>query len=129
MITWKQYGSFIPALVVAAGILIASLWDMNMSLPVVPVQDKTLHILAYAVLAITLTSACLYNKWRRWGVFVIVWGGCSVYGALIEGMQHFCTATRMAEWMDVLADAGGALIGIIIVLCVNLLWSRNTYMI
>ncbi len=39
-------------------------------------------------------------------------GLCICYGIYIECMQHFFTGDRHFEWMDIMANTGGVLIGI-----------------
>jgi len=78
------------------------------------VTDKTLHYLAYFVLAFLLWSAVSPDRkvsWRSaavwWVLFVTV-----VYAVLDEWLQHY--AGRTADVKDFMADMAGALSGLAI---------------
>lgn len=65
--------------------------------------DKSNHLLAFAVLAWLGCKAFP----QRVAVALL---GLLAYGALIEILQSF-TPTRSAEWLDLLADSLGILVG------------------
>jgi VanZ family protein len=44
----------------------------------------------------------------------LLWLIATLSGALAELAQGYLTATRSMEWLDLMANGGGALIGIII---------------
>lgn len=116
----KSYMAFLPAVLVAAGIAILSLWENPRVPESMEMNDKLAHLLMYVVLAIALMAA--FVSIRRTSLFVYssVWGLVTAYGALIEVLQRFCTLTRSGEMADLYADAIGALIGILLVF----LWHR-----
>lgn len=76
------------------------------------VSDKILHGLAYALLAVLVTRALSGGLPRRLrGSHVIAAILITIaYGASDEFHQSFVPG-RSAEWIDLLADAGGALTG------------------
>jgi len=72
-------------------------------------NDKVSHFIAYGVL-MTNVGLLAYDKKRRF-IFGIVL--CLLYGALIEVGQHFVPG-RFMSGMDMVANAGGVALGIII---------------
>ena len=66
-------------------------------------SDKINHLLAFATLG--LLGSAAYPK-----RLVAVLAGLMGYGVLIEVLQSF-TATRHAEWADLLADGTGLCLG------------------
>lgn len=107
----KSYLAFIPAVLVAAGIAVASLWEY----PIVPNElmgsDKVLHGLMYALLSATLMGAFVFIRRARISMYVYVIIACTCYGALMEVLQRFCTFYRTGEMADIYADSLGAIIG------------------
>lgn len=68
--------------------------------------DKANHAAAFATLALVATRA-FGQAWRAIAL------GLLAYGGLIEVLQSF-TPTRQAEWADLLADAVGIAIGLVL---------------
>ena len=108
--------NYIPAVCITVGIAIMSLTESSY-MPSVSLNDKLMHALLYAVLAAAWWLAIKRPVW------IIV--GVTLYGALLELCQHYCTLTRSGEWLDLLADFVGALIGTMIVFIFENLRSRN----
>ncbi|WP_341503122.1 VanZ family protein [Gallaecimonas sp. GXIMD4217] len=81
-----------------------------------PGGDKSMHALAFFVLALLS-----YGAWRRplWPQ----WLGLAAYGALIEAMQ-WLLPYRQASWLDWLADLAG--IAIFHLLLALVLWLRRS---
>jgi VanZ family protein len=102
-----RYGRFwlSAGLLFAATVLVLSL------LPLPPVvqqaSDKLLHVLAY--LGLSLWFGAVYEPRRHSAVIVSL----LAFGILIECLQGL-TAYRSTELMDVLADAAGTAIGIVL---------------
>jgi VanZ family protein len=46
---------------------------------------------------------------------LFLWIACLSYGLLIELLQHFFIANRYFDWIDLLADAAGASLGLFVV--------------
>ena len=108
----KSYITYLPAVIIAVGIAIMSLTEST-NMPSVKLNDKLLHGLMY--LALTLASAIPTKRYV--GVLVAV----TLYGALMELLQHYCTLTRSGDLLDLLADFIGAIIGVV---CVSLIKSQ-----
>jgi VanZ family protein len=76
-------------------------------------SDKTLHTLGYVVQAATL----LWAFWRSSALpksraAAITFAYTVLLGGALELLQAWCTRTRSGEWLDLAADAIGALVGI-----------------
>ena len=127
-----------PAVVLAAGIAVLSLWEN----PQVPhewqIGDKLAHGLMYTVLAIAWMvplvkgkSPVIQNEVHRAfapqnhqsliirSMWVCV--AVTAYGALMELLQHYCTVTRSGDVMDILADLIGAFIGVTAVTLIKII--------
>ncbi|MBX2847478.1 MAG: VanZ family protein [Acidiferrobacterales bacterium] len=86
------------------------------ALPDVPGSDKTHHYLAYASLMFPV--AIKRPKYWLWiGSFFVIWSGA------IELLQPF--VNRYAEWLDLLANVIGILIGILLASILRILVSYN----
>jgi len=81
-----------------------SLYPME-SLPSVPGSDKTHHFIAYAALMFP-TALRKPKYWQIIGLFFICWSGA------IELVQPY--VNRYGEWLDMSANAGGILCGLLI---------------
>ena len=106
----RSHMAFLPAVLLTVGIAIMSLTEST-HMPSVSLNDKAMHGLFYTLLAV------LWMIPVRRPVWVCV--GVTVYGALLELLQHYCTLTRSGEWLDVLADFIGAIIGVLIVFVIS----------
>ncbi len=87
---------------------IAIAWGTLMpleELPPVPGTDKHQHFVAFGVFVLPV---CLLMPARTWLIFAIA----VLYGALIEIIQPY--VNRYGEMGDFWADAGGAVIGVVI---------------
>ena len=113
---------YVPAVLFTAGIAILSLTEST-HMPSVSLNDKAVHGLMYALLAgswmlpVIKQRQTISNDLKPaiWVCLCV-----TAYGALLEVLQHYCTMTRSGEWLDVLADLIGAIIGVLIVI----LWQR-----
>jgi len=117
---------YLPAVILTVGIAILSLTEST-QMPSVSLNDKAIHGMFYTLLAvlwmIPLRQSPITN--HQSPIYAVVLFGTTAYGALLELLQHYCTLTRSGEWLDVLADFLGALIGVIIVYLVEI--SRSRY--
>ena len=102
----QRLTTYLPALLVTVGVAILSLTESTY-MPSVSLNDKVAHGLMYTLLAVLWMIPVRRPVWVCLGV--------TAYGTLLELLQHYCTLTRSGEWLDVLADFLGVLIG---VLCV-----------
>jgi VanZ family protein len=69
-------------------------------------SDKALHFIAFAVLSLLLMLSCRIRWWQSSLSLLF-------YAVLIEFTQY-CTPTRCAEGLDVVADAIGIAIGLLL---------------
>lgn len=72
-------------------------------------NDKLGHLIAYAVLT-TIIGLVWYPNLKSFGIGVLL---ALLYGVLIEFAQHFIPGRSLSVY-DMLANASGVLIGIII---------------
>ena len=75
-------------------------------------SDKTLHGLAYVLQAMTLLWALWRNGGKGWRGALLTFAYTIMLGGLMEVLQATCTRTRTGEWLDLAADAIGAVVGI-----------------
>lgn len=90
-------------LIALAGITLLSLWPLK-ELPAVPGTDKTLHLIAYAVLMFP-TALRKPKKWIFFGFSFIAYSG------IIELIQPY--VNRSGDWLDWGANATGVACGLI----------------
>jgi hypothetical protein len=116
---WRQLAVSLPAIAFTAWIFQAGT-DVPTG-PATQVNDKLLHFCAFGVLALSYVLAIgAINSpgepppnWRYPRLRVTPWalllaaGGAVTAGALLEFWQSFLSY-RSADWIDLLADAGGA---------------------
>jgi VanZ family protein len=110
--------AFVPAVLVTAGIAVLSLTEAS-HMPSVQVNDKLVHGLMYAVLAVAWLWPLLRWSHTRVIPYIFVIAGTTAYGALMEALQRFCTLTRTGTMDDLLADFLGALVGAAAVAIIN----------
>jgi VanZ family protein len=84
--------------IIVAGSLVPDLGPLSIA-----GSDKFEHFGAYFALSL-LGSAVVPNDRLPW-----VLAGALILGASLEAAQGLLTATRMADWKDLLANAGGIL--------------------
>jgi VanZ family protein len=87
-------------------------------LPAVGLSDKIEHLLAFGAVAFWFGSIVVRRD-LHWVALAVVG-----FGGLIEVMQSAMGLGREADWLDVLADSLGVLIGVILVLTPLGRWSR-----
>lgn len=102
-------------ILILVAITTLSLYPLN-NLPDVPGTDKTHHFIAYAILAF---PAAL-RKSGRW-IYIIIF--FIFYGGLIELIQPY--VNRYGEWLDMLANTSGVLLGVILALLVNHFYKKH----
>ena len=79
-------------------------------LPEAPGSDKTHHLIAYAAVAYPTAL----RKPKRWLAIILCF---AFYSGLIEIIQPW--VNRYGEWMDVQANVGGLLLGIMLAKITN----------
>ena len=102
-------------------LLIIFIWIICLvPIPEVPMNgvafiDKWTHLAMYAVLAICIwTEYGIRNKGEAFQMKRLALWGCimpMIMGGLIELAQAYLTTCRSGEWLDLLADAVGVIIG------------------
>ncbi|MCU0356920.1 MAG: hypothetical protein MUE95_05020 [Cyclobacteriaceae bacterium] len=101
--TLQSYYIFFTSLLLIA-ITALSLFPLP-ELPKVPGNDKTHHLLAYATLAFPVSY--VKPKHYLWVLFsFLLWSG------LIEMIQPY--VNRYGEWLDLLANGCGIIIGFLV---------------
>ena len=93
----------------------------------VPLIDKWVHFVMYASLSIAMwidqknahqpLSPTFY-------LLMIVLPSC--LGGILELVQAYITTCRSGEWLDVIADTIGAVIGTVGCFIIGLIWNRKT---
>ena len=116
---------FIPAVLTAIVIAIASLWETPQMPQAITVSDKLAHGLLYALLAISMMAGVRRDARMRVRTYLYVCALATSYGALMEILQRFCTLTRSGEMADLYADAIGAIIGLILFGIIEISISRH----
>jgi VanZ family protein len=79
--------------------------------------DKVIHAAMYGLLAFLVMKAALrqYSSWYlRYNAVKVTAIGVTAYGALIELYQELLLTDRYGDWMDVLANLIGTILGICI---------------
>ena len=105
--------AYIPAVVLTAGIAVISLWEApQLPPPVMSLGDKALHGAMYLVLAVFWMIPIVRQFSSRLVPYICVWAAVTIYGGVLELLQHFCTRTRSGEVADLYADAIGAVVGV-----------------
>ena len=103
MVTFIQNHWLTMTLFMLVTIAMASLWPVA-HLPAVPGSDKTHHFIAYA--ALMLPTAL--KKPKHWLAIAFAF---LCFSAAIELIQPY--VNRYGEWLDMLANGGGLVCGII----------------
>ena len=116
---------FIPAVLTAIVIAIASLWENPQMPQTITVSDKLVHGVLYAMLAISMIAATGRDARTRVLPYIYTCVIATSYGALMEILQRFCTLTRSGEMADLYADAIGAIIGVLLVGIFEITRSRH----
>ncbi len=102
------HGAFmVMAVLIAAAIMVISLAPAPPALHLTQV-DKYEHAFAYFVLGVFVLPALA--PWRAWQSWLLLAG----YGILIEILQGSLTSGRTADPLDALANAGGALLAVLV---------------
>ena len=79
--------------------------------------DKLVHAAMYGALTFQIMKALIrqYANWTlRYNAARISFITSTIYGGLIELYQEFLTPDRYGDWMDLISNIIGAIIGIIL---------------
>ena len=102
---WRMLAVFAIAL-----IWIGSLWPASdlRQFDLSWFNDKVGHFLGYFTVALLLALG-----WRQSPPWLL-WLIATLSGGLAELAQGYLTASRAMEWLDLAANGGGALVGIVV---------------
>lgn len=123
----KSYIAYLPAVALAMAIAVVSLIERPQDLMDIHASDKVLHGLMYALLALCAMVGAVVNRHSRWRDYIAVVAVVTLYGALMEWMQYACTQTRSGEWLDIVADLVGAVLGVVVVGLADWAWRKVTH--
>lgn len=104
----------LPAVLVAAGIAFVSLRENPQELLSLRMNDKVIHGVMYALLTAALLLPAMVKGRFVWSTYLSAGMTAFLYGGLMELLQACCTTSRSAEWADLVADAIGIMVALII---------------
>jgi VanZ family protein len=112
----KFWISFVPATTWFVIIVVGSFISSS-KVPSIGLSDKGIHFLFYTIFAFLLTLPLRINTKRAYScvttsVIVLLIG--SSIGVLIELAQHLFVVGRFGEYLDVLANTIGLIVGLIL---------------
>ena len=113
---WQLAGFLLLILVLSAAMVPKMPFD-NLVLQF-KISDKVLHIVAFTILAAWFSGQ--YEKRSYWRIAM----GLIAFGVLIELVQG-TVSYRRSEWLDLVGDAVGIVIGLVIALLGIGGWSRR----
>lgn len=107
--------SYLVALLILVLCLLPGQSFPKVNAPVIAL-DKLIHLIMYIPLAWTLLygfkTQNRYEGLQRKAVMYALLVA-SVYGGIVELLQLFVSSDRFAEWLDLVADIAGVLLGIL----------------
>ena len=112
----KISNSFVPALIWALIIVVGSLLSSS-KVPSIAVSDKGIHFFFYAIFAFLLYFPVYRTKkiaFSFLGTAVIIVLIGFIFGALIELVQDRYIVGRFGEWLDLVANSLGLLVGALV---------------
>ncbi|MCI2229345.1 VanZ family protein [Polaribacter sp. MSW13] len=101
---------FLIAILITISIAYLSLMKMPQYQPTISNLDKWEHSFAYFTLSISWLFV-FYKKPQKKYLIVLV---CIIYGIIIEILQQTLTDYRTGDYLDVLANSSGVLLGLLI---------------
>jgi VanZ family protein len=112
----KVWFSFVPALIWLLFIVVGSFMSTS-NVPKIAVSDKGIHFIFYAIFAFLLYFPLRVNTKRSFtfvttSVLVLLVG--LALGAVVELIQHYFIIGRFGEYLDILANTIGLLVGLLI---------------
>ena len=115
----SSYMAYLPAVIIAAGIAVVSLWENPQVPQAFQASDKLIHGLMYALLSIAMVIPDARHSRTRALPYIYVCLTTTFYGLLIEALQRFCTLSRTGTMDDLIADFIGALIGVLLIFVIT----------
>ncbi len=103
-------------------ILVLVIWYLSLFTPPkteladIRLADKWAHLLMYGSLAFTLWTEDWRMRRNPPSVprILVLYAGPVAMSGLIELAQAYCTTDRSGDWLDLAANAAGALLGIVL---------------
>lgn len=93
----------------------------------VPLIDKWVHFVMYASMSIAMwidQRNCHQPLLLSFYLWMLILPSC--LGGIMELVQAYLTTCRSGEWLDVIADVIGAVIGTAGCFIISLIWNRKT---
>ena len=93
----------------------------------VPLIDKWVHFLMYAVMSVAMwidqrnSTQPLSVTYYLWMLIIP-----SCLGGILELVQAYLTTCRSGEWLDAIADTIGAVIGTVGCYLISWIWNKKT---
>ena len=93
----------------------------------VPLIDKWVHFLMYAVMSVAMwidqrnSTQPLSITYYLWMLIIP-----SCLGGILELVQAYLTTCRSGEWLDAIADTIGAVIGTVGCYLISWIWNKKT---
>ena len=113
---WQTAGAVLLLAVLCATVMPDLGWWPDSPRPSVPNTDKIAHFVVFCGLALWFSGQ--YARQRFWRIGI----GLLAYGALIELVQSMLSY-RSAEWLDLVADGLGIVVGLVIAMAGVAGWS------
>lgn len=76
--------------------------------------DKLVHLAMYFCLTLALVYELRHSLQQQGRAYAIACVVASVYGGLMEILQHYCCTVRTGDWWDWAADILGSVIAILV---------------
>ncbi len=79
--------------------------------------DKFAHLAMYSVLSFQVIKSCIRqyaNKKIRYYAVRVTFVTCTIYGGMIELFQEYVLLDRTGDWMDLIANIVGIILGIVL---------------
>jgi len=99
--------------------------EVDLWIPPIPLLDKWVHMVFYAVLSLLVLRGWQREKMPPIGLHGFVFLICVVFGSMIE-VHQIMTGYRSFELADILADAIGALMGQSLWHLLMVKWGKRT---
>jgi len=109
----NKFTPWLPVIVLCLAIFLQSCFPSPDMGPTFPFKDKVLHLAAYGFLAALFVRACRWT-WpgRLSGVQLMLLGiGFATLYGMSDELHQSLVAVRQAEFMDVVADFAGSILG------------------
>ena len=109
---WLQDNALLVALLISFTVALLSLISSDaIKTPRINVSDKFLHGLAYT--GLMWSWLFFFRNKRTTQIKLFLFLGLLLFGIILELLQGELTASRTADWKDVLANTTGLLLGLI----------------